>query len=118
MKVATRTVVADVAAVAFMATLRGHGELSRRSSESRALSIIARSGLPSPLKSLTVGEKEPDLTGLVTAGWKVPLPLPRSTLRLLAKALTTARSTFPSPFRSASADLNGWATIGYLSGFW
>ena len=61
--------------------------------------------------------------GLVPAAkvnwlWKVPLPLPRSTLTLLSVALVTARSVLPSPLISPAATEIGPAPVATVVGLW
>ena len=42
-----------------------------------------------------------------SAAWKVPLPLPSSTLTLSLPSLATARSGLPSPLKSPTATDDG-----------
>jgi len=53
---------------------------------------VARSSVPSALKSPTASESGAPPVAEVRAGWKVPLVLPSSTLTVLLPELTTARS--------------------------
>src|SRR4051812_30134295 len=62
--------------------------------------VATKSGSPSPSKSPTL--TEPGVPASYDVGaWKVPFPLPRTTLTF--GELTTARSALPSPFTSATA---------------
>src|SRR6266699_487433 len=66
----------------------------------------ARSGLPSPLKSPSAmyqGKPPPEAKYMFFAAWKVPSPLPSSSQAVQSPKLTTARSGFPSPLKSATA---------------
>src|SRR5262249_7878868 len=60
----------------------------------------ARSRWPSPLKSPTATDRGPCPAGKLRAVWKLPSPLPRSTLTLSLPKLATTRSSRPSPLTS------------------
>ena len=79
-----------------------------------------KSGMPSPLRSAIFTETGPESgvdpvpTTTLGADVKVPSPLPKKTEIVSAKpsgailsAFATARSSFPSPFKSPTATLNG-----------
>src|SRR5215471_1093382 len=53
---------------------------------------VARSRLPSPLKSAAETRHGASVTAKLTADWKLPSPLPKSTLRSVSNELATARS--------------------------
>ena len=53
---------------------------------------MARSGLPSPLKSAVASEKAPVGTPNLTAGWKEPSPLPSKTETAPLVVSATAKS--------------------------
>ena len=50
--------------------------------------------------------------------WKVPLPLPSSTLTVLLLSLATTRSSLPSPFTSTNATDYGSAPVANVCWFW
>src|SRR5579872_681212 len=76
-------------------------------------SATARSFFRSPLKSPTATKNGSLPTGYVVSGWKVPSPSPSKTLTVLfalavrVSRFATARSGFPSPFKSATASDSG-----------
>src|SRR5262249_61190744 len=65
---------------------------------------VAKSGLPSRLKSPTATERGPDptLTG-EPAGLKPPIPSPNKIVTLLERAFAVARSGVPSRLKSPTA---------------
>ena len=66
---------------------------------------IARSSLPSPLKSPVSMARGPFPTarGLPAAALNFPAPMPSSTVTVLSPLLATARSNLPSPSKSPTA---------------
>ena len=44
---------------------------------------------------------------VLAGAWKVPLPVPNSTLTVPSPALTVARSALPSPLKSPTATETG-----------
>ena len=62
---------------------------------------VAKSSLPSRLKSPIAMPNGPFPVWWLTRSRKVPSPLPSNTLALLEEVLATARSSLPSPLISA-----------------
>src|SRR5271169_6275586 len=79
---------------------------------------MARSGLPSPLKSPTATDEGPDpaWNGLPGAAAKPPDPFPSSTVTV-PSPLAMARSGLPSPLKSPTAtDMGFVPTVNGLPG--
>ena len=68
---------------------------------------VARSRLPSLLKSATASERGSTPVAKVRAVWKVPSPLPSSTLTV-PSWLAVARSSLPSLLKSPVTTAWGW----------
>src|SRR5438552_1304091 len=64
---------------------------------------VARSCLPSPLKSPTATEKGPKPAPKLVAALKLPAPSPNKIDTLFGVKLATARSCLPSPLKSPTA---------------
>lgn len=73
---------------------------------------MAKSSLPSPLKSLVIMKYGLRPVATSMSGPNVPLPLPKSTETFDAVLLVTAISGLPSPLKSPTATRNGEAGIG------
>src|SRR5437773_1228693 len=65
--------------------------------------VFTMSGLPSPSRSPIATEPGGDGVPIDLGNWKVPSPSPSRIEMLGASGLVTARSSIPSPFRSAIA---------------
>src|SRR5689334_5872153 len=76
------------------------------------LFAVTRSGRPSPLKSPTATEEGYRPAEKLTAGWKVPLPLPSTMDTLLEPMFPVTRSGRPSPLKSPTATDSGVAPTG------
>ena len=74
---------------------------------------IARSSLPSPLKSpITMPRGVVPITnGLPVTSVNAPAPLPSSTVTLLLSAFVTARSIAPSPLKSPATIFTGFVPV-------
>ncbi len=75
---------------------------------------VAKSDLPSPLKSPTATERGLLPTVKLVAGAKLPVPVPNSTETLLLLPFATAKSDLPSPLKSPDQVMSG--CIGALDG--
>src|SRR5580704_17450473 len=84
---------------------------------------VAKSGALSPLKSPTTAEWDKYPAPKICGCLKVPSPLPRSKLTRFPGLrprgmLVTARSSKPSPLKSAATMEEGFAPAGYSLGAW
>src|SRR5579864_2258843 len=77
---------------------------------------IARSSLPSPLRSPATIDAGLEPAGKVIGGRKVLVPMPRKIDTLLELPLVTARSRIPSELKSATASAVGAATVRIVCG--
>ncbi len=83
--------------------LRGEKSFASITTPLLPVGVTARSGPPSPLKSPTA--KAHPTWPYLTAAWKVPSPLPKST-ETTSPESPSAKSSLPSPFKSATAKPN------------
>src|SRR5271166_6300927 len=74
--------------------------------------------MPSPLKSATATDEGPLPVAYVCWFWKVPSPLPKSTLTVLSPLFVTARSAKPSPLKSPTAMPSGVLPTAYVCCGW
>src|ERR1035438_4582410 len=82
--------------------------------------MASRSALPSPLKSPAMRLVTRQLPGMATVALalKLPSPFPREIVTELDAAFPTARSSFPSPLKSAVAAAMGPFCVGYRTPEW
>src|SRR5271165_2792050 len=77
---------------------------------------VTKSGLPSRLKYPTATKLGLAPTPKGPAAWKVPSPLPSSTLTLALPLFATATSSLPSPLKSPTAtELGLWPAPGFVA---
>ena len=76
------------------------------------------SSLPSPFTSPSVTENGPVPVAKVCRAWKVPSPLPKSTLALAEPPFAVMRSSLPSPFTSPSVTERGFTPVAKVCWFW